>query len=718
MIIDLHCHTIKAKIGDYGRDVDSDTFKTKIEENNVGVVAITNHNLFSLSQYKEFSEKCDKTLILPGVELDVEGDKSGVASHGHVIVIVDVNQAEKFNVFIAKLTNGSTPDNFAISIDDLVSNLNNFNRSIVIFHYHKTPCLSNDDIKFFKDNSKNSIAVLEPSNARKAGIVANFEKAVSWFGSDNHKWINYPEKELPDCLFKITSFNSLFELLSKNQNAILLKSLMSPKGPTPYQIQPFSDLNLTINLFNDVNIIFGSKATGKTEILKSLEKKLIASGKSVSSFYIEKKSKRIEDFSKQSPSEADLSAFKDYYCEQEFEKINNWKWTKIPTLKNFYDYATLSENNNVIEKLKISSSSFTECLLEEVVNDEKKKTQESQNDISKVLELNKDGLSKTEENQLNSLLIKLYNTYCDSYYECLFDFESKRLEKLTIEFFSREISKSQNIPNKPLSVGLNQVFIDSYNLKTCLSKIAQNLDKSLETQGKPLGHLQDKRMVCLKSFIGFRPQEKSSNSMMASRQYIDSSANVTSFKEFEKQIKSLIKGDITTKEYMSTLGELKEKIFKGINSLKYFLNYTNKFICGNNQDFKPSNGEVSILMVDSVLHDNSDVIILDEPDSGMGEDYINDVLLPDIIDAAKRNKSVVISTHDANLVVRTHPYLCIFRDKDNNEEFKTYIGNSFEDLMINPNNDKDTVWWVDKCISKCEGGLDAISERINTYGKY
>jgi predicted ATPase len=719
VVIDLHCHTKKAKTGDSGREVDVATFRAKIEEHNVGIVAVTNHNLFSLTQYESFCSACDKTLILPGVEFDVFGDKSGTSRRGHVIVIVDNTKAREFSPFVARVCNGKQPDEFSITIDDLVSELNSFDRSLVIFHYRKDPSLSSQDISFFKNNCSKSVAILEPSNSRKAGIIVNFENETSWFGSDNHEWSNYPGKELPDCLFKISSFNALFTLLSKDQNAILLKTLMSPKGPTQYEITPFSDLDLKLSLFNDVNVIFGSKATGKTEMLKSLEQKMVEGGKKVGTFYIEDKNEGLKKFAAYQPTDAEISNFNAHSCEVEFENIKTWKWNAIPTLKSFLNYAKTSENNTIIQKLKITSATFTEFISETEMSDKKKALDKNRSSIESVICLEKKGFSKIEEEQLRILLAKLDENYCREFLDQLFEFEAKKLEKHAIDFFSKEISKSQNISKKPSSVGLMQVFQDSYELNRCLSAINDNLDYSITIPKKPIGRLQKKGMVYLQTAVGFKAQEKSSHNEMTSRKYFNKDANMKSYVEFDKTIKKLIEQDVSAEDYLSTLKALQDKIVGGISNLKFFLNYSNKLICGKNNDFKPSNGEVSILMVDSVLHGKDcDALILDEPDSGMGADYINDVLIKDIIDAAKQNVIVIISTHDPNLVVRTHPYLCVFRDKNEDDVYKTYIGSSFEDWMINPEDESDKVAWVEKCISKCEGGDSAITERERTYGHY
>lgn len=47
MKIDLHCHTLKAKKGDgETRNIDAKQFRTIMNNNNVKIAAITNHNIF------------------------------------------------------------------------------------------------------------------------------------------------------------------------------------------------------------------------------------------------------------------------------------------------------------------------------------------------------------------------------------------------------------------------------------------------------------------------------------------------------------------------------------------------------------------------------------------------------------------------------------------------------------------------------------------------
>ena len=56
MKIDLHCHTKAIKKGDGpGRNVTPELFKSKIEDADIKIVAITNHNAFDIEQYRTLS---------------------------------------------------------------------------------------------------------------------------------------------------------------------------------------------------------------------------------------------------------------------------------------------------------------------------------------------------------------------------------------------------------------------------------------------------------------------------------------------------------------------------------------------------------------------------------------------------------------------------------------------------------------------------------------
>lgn len=123
MKIDLHCHTKKIKKGDpITRNVSSDVFSEKIQNADVKIVAITNHNAFDLQQYNELKDKvrenCD---VWPGIELDAFGDqkKKDKPVKFHLIVVANPIEANSFKRVVDELLEGFDVNNDSKHITEI-----------------------------------------------------------------------------------------------------------------------------------------------------------------------------------------------------------------------------------------------------------------------------------------------------------------------------------------------------------------------------------------------------------------------------------------------------------------------------------------------------------------------------------------------------------------------------------------------------------------------
>lgn len=550
------------------------------------------------------------------------------------------------------------------------------------------------------------------------------ESEGSWFGSDHHDWDKYPNdgdlnKVLPECIFNISNYDSLFSLLKNNYDAVLLKTLLNKKGPEKVSISPFSNLSLNLELYKDINVIFGGKATGKTEILRDIERKLIEKGKTVKHFYIEDKIPDLKVLLDYKPTEEEFKVFREKNCSSEFDLIKGWNWKELPSLNSFYKAKKNAEATTLLKKSKIINAKFSEVLIKTDIENSKNILLNEKRLIRNVKEIEfKPMLLDDEVRTLNELLDKLILGKENYFFEAMFNYESKRLEKFTIDFIGKKITDLQGVFKAPSSYGLIQVYEELKKLELSIKKIKDCLDYQVTLPPKVIGRLPTKGDIFRITNIGFKPQPISSHKEFK-RQQVYNQCKATDEAAFEKLINKFSSAkDIS--DYLSSFENLKKHIAENnYTDLYFFVNYSNKYKTNDIEDFKPSNGEASIILVDLAINDNSsDAIILDEPDSGMGADFVNEILIPSIKKQAKSNKIVVISTHEPNLVVRTHPYTCIYREESKSNEYKTYIGSSFEENMKNYLDEKDTKNWAETCIEKCEGGNDAIRERERTYGHY
>ena len=151
-----------------------------------------------------------------------------------------------------------------------------------------------------------------------------------------------------------------------------------------------------------------------------------------------------------------------------------------------------------------------------------------------------------------------------------------------------------------------------------------------------------------------------------------------------------------------------------ITSLKAFLGLSKQIVLASGDEYKPSNGEKGILLLQQKLGREADAYFLDEPELGMGNSYIDTNIRPLITSLAKRHKVVVVATHNANIAVRTLPYTSIFRVHQNGV-YTTYVGNPFNDLLVNIEDAEDVRSWTTESMHTLEGGKEAFYERKSIY---
>ena len=110
---------------------------------------------------------------------------------------------------------------------------------------------------------------------------------------------------------------------------------------------------------------------------------------------------------------------------------------------------------------------------------------------------------------------------------------------------------------------------------------------------------------------------------------------------------------------------------------------------------------------------SKDVFLLDEPESNLSSDYINEEIVPLLKNLANSKKKVIVATHDANIAIRTRPSNTILKIV-NNQIYETYVGNMFTNKLINIDNKNELDWKIES-LKYLEGGKDAFDERGDLY---
>lgn len=206
-------------------------------------------------------------MIWPGIELDVFG-KSGTP--GHLVVICNPRQSEEFNSAIVELIGDTNVNDFSIDVSILIESLKELDL-IYSPHHLKSKQLSFKDIKAIQLEISNENRLLwEPSGINGVGIL-NINDLKGILGSDGHSWDKYDKAQLGELRYKISSFENFCKALDKDlpvMNDLISRSFNK-------NIEVYGDFkkqkhSFEIPIYNDINIIYGDKGSGKSEILESL----------------------------------------------------------------------------------------------------------------------------------------------------------------------------------------------------------------------------------------------------------------------------------------------------------------------------------------------------------------------------------------------------------------------------------------------------------------
>ena len=705
MRIDLHCHTKKVKTGDaYTRNVTKDKFFQKVIEAEVKIIAITNHNQFDYMQYKEFKDvtegSCD---IWPGVELDIIGkaDQKGNCNRGHLIVIANPKNVELFNTQVKELVNDEEVNTFQIGVKKVYETLGKCD-CIYIPHFHKEPKLSDEDIQELGELLPDSSRLFkETSDYRSLGVFSNFDYSVI-IGSDVQDWNKYETSKFADIRLPVQTFEQ-FCLLAK-KDVQIIDTLLNQKRKKEIPVSPYKKVNFKLPFYEDINIIFGQKGTGKTEILESLKKYYIENGIAMESY---KGNEKDSDFSKMlkvndiiaTPDKLQLDSMR-----QQFIDVYNWKEELPTSFEKYISWMETKDNNKNKGRMKI-----TECVhIEEGVRDRKlesdyKYLKEFTESTFEKIDIEK-YLDEQERTTLMLLLGKLCENINDAKMQKWNSDKSIKLTNWSIDKIKAIADKCSDTISKPSSVGFYDFAMGRFKLFENVEEICSTFSVEDKVEKEYLGNLEEKGDIYIQTRYRMLTKESRTDEF---KQGITVLRNC-------KLVIDGIKKAVLAENISEEVSKFQEFYDDGIKDIGAFIGVSKETALENGEIYRPSNGERGILLMQKLLDSESDVYILDEPELGMGNSYITSNILPKLTDLAKRRKTVIIATHNANIAVGTLPYISILRTHENGI-YKTYVGNPFYDELRNIDDETDTKNWTQESMHTLEGGKTAFYDRKDIY---
>lgn len=702
MKIDLHCHTKKTKQGDgKGRNVTPELFKEKIELADVKIIAITNHNAFDYEQYMELQEVVsDICQVWPGVEIDVAGEWKY-----HLIVVTKSDEALSFSNSCTSLFSETSPDLCQLTLDEVYEAFKSFD-AIYIPHFHdKKPAISESDKQKLYDIVKDPARVfIEPRNHRTLGVLANKDMSVL-IGSDVKDWNKYESSTFAELRLPVASFSE-FLLLAKRDKSVV-ETLLSKKPPLNVIGVPHSSVKLPLMIYPDVNIIFGQKGTGKTEILKSMYAEILGSGKSCKKYIA---SERGEDFSALlsiQDMEISLDKLNIDSCEAEFIEISRWTDNNPTLFSSYIDWHQTKGNSNNKSRMKITEAVHDFYRKPEQYDTHKKDKNKIYQALDKIQSIDcKEYLSEEEIMQLEPLLDSLRNSILKKREVDLIDEYASELTNRTIDKVKSLADRSSDTISRPSTSGLKEFTIKRMSLLRMVNKILVDINAPEYNERVRLGSLEGKGYIYINCKYRMLCHEERTKNYPG--------YNINPLKDIVRLLEHIQRHifDLDIATHVERLVTLCNE--NKVSSLKPFVGRSKQIVTSDGVEYVPSNGEKGILLLEQVLHEEADAYFLDEPELGMGNSYIDTDIRPLISNLAKQRKYVVVATHNANIAVRTLPYMSIYRTHENSN-YKTYVGNPFDDQLVSIDNHEDVKSWTEESMHSLEGGYDAFYERRDIY---
>lgn len=671
---DLHIHTVSS-LSDRAFVYDKDVLLDYVSKTGLDVIAITNHNLFDFFQFVDIKNTLSDTVILPGIEVDLE--------KGHILVIANNDDASLFD-FRAKcdeITNQIHAKEDYISYETFLRIFSDLNKYLLIPHYDKCPKLPAEVVCKLGMN----VVAGEVSSIKKFRYMSNSdtEKLSPVYFSDfrAEQGISSSDYPVSHTFIDVDTVNvSTLKLSLMDKTKV---SLTSENGIKLFQVFPDGQM-----LSTGLNIMYGKRSTGKTHTLDLIAQRYPDKVKYIKQFELLNTGKNDSD-----QFESDLKIRQERFAEtylQEFGFVvadmleTNSSADDDAKLQKYIDsviqYAQQSDINDVYSK----SYLFNESEFNELNHEEVKKLI---NAVGALLEtqLYKQVLEKYIPSKSLELLLKeLIEIYRKGIIDNNYFKEVNNMIRMVKESLQLK-SAAPRIPN----IDLYQYFINK---------------KKREVFTKIAVAVKDKRTISTEKAGQFTIR-------VSSRPF----TNATDLKQVLSRQISLVgpfakyNDPIQYLEGLKGAGVDSDRIYKLFAAIDYtILNSSGLPVSGGERS------EFNFLqkIKDAIL---CDILLIDEPESS----FDNIFLMKEVNKFIKEMSDimpVVISTHNNTIGGSIKPDYILYTEKKieaDGPHFSIYSGYPGDKMLADVLGNKIENYEI--TLNSLEAGERAYSERRGIY---
>lgn len=667
--IDLHIHTVKS-ISDADFNFSLIRLQEYVNAMNIDCIAITNHNLFDITQFREITTLLNNIVVFPGIEINLCG--------GHLLLISDSSNLEEFSKRADCVKNKITLATDSLSYEEFINIYPDYEKYLLIPHYDKTPSLSFETIKLFGDN----IFTGEVSSPKKFIYAIKRNEIVPVLFSDCR-------------LEALTTFSSKQTFLDIGDiTLIALKAALHDKNKVSLTEEGGHDLisinNGEIKISTGLNVILGKRSSGKTYTLNLLE-----------SIYEKNNITYIKQFQ--------LLNLKENEQKRLFDEMMTFQKSSL-----FEEY--ICEFKSVLDDiLKNSTEREDETALENYVSSLLKYAQEEglKDVYSNCALYNESLYSIVDNNELKRLIENIRNILDNETFKDIIDLHISRdgLKALYIKLIHIEIenisrNKRKSITNELTSEIQNQLRfnssagrisdIDFY--KIAISQMKRK--KFIEVCTK----LKTEKIIneCYHSkFHIIAKKRLFVNATDLSKNYPKRQSFVSSFIHYKNPLEYI--------EALEAAGVNKDEIYKLFITIDYDVL--------NEYGLPVSGGERSEFNLIQAIRDarNYDMLLVDEPESSFDNVFLKEninIMLKEM----SREMPVIIVTHNSTIGASIQPDYIIYTERtiENNKPiFKIYYGHPNDKHLQSHINESKQNFLIQ--INSLEAGKDAYNERKQNY---
>jgi len=667
--IDLHIHTVST-VSDSDFTFSMDVLKKYIEKSKLDVIAITNHNVFNLSQFKIIEAEVS-SVVFPGIEIDLPS--------GHLLLISDKNDLDSFNEKCKNVSAKIKTNTDSITVNELKSIFGDLSQYLLIPHYEKKPAVKNEDFKLLKD----FFSAGEVDSVKKfVRNMKDLEKLCPVLFSDTRMkegQDKFPVRQTYiDCgEISLTTIKRVF----KDRTKVFLSERDGNK-----LFQVFEDGQ---HLSTGLNVLLGKRSSGKTFTLNQLED-IFSRVKYVRQFDLVQKDDESDVKNFKSEVQRKRGLFVDKYLESFRQMIDD-----------------ISQINLISDENKLSS--YLESLLKSA-EEVDRKDEYSKVKLFEEVEFiinSSTGLKKLIESVIYIIDNKEYQSTIESHIEI------DKLKLLATDLINKLWEKTKKDRNKKYINSLINDIKDNLRYRTSSTPIESVdiynilLNKQKVKRFNTITKAMQKEGIIFDEPIqGFRVVAKKSPFKLVG-EIKDTMPGNLSFKDAFLKYSNPF-------EYLQLL-----KLNDKLDSSYYYKAFIKiQYMILNKDGNEVSGGERSEFRLLQEIKDaqNYDLLLLDEPESSFDNKFLNSDVNA-LIKSISKEMPVVIVTHNNTVGLSIKPDYILYTEKENLD------GKAAYKIFTGYPTDKELVCCIDKTkvknyeilLNSLEAGKEAYKYRGEIY---